>query len=163
MAIAVICWTETRFATNGEVRLAYDELVDSAGEPLLLIMGLAASRHWWPTGLCRRRGNPYSAEDLADDAIAVIDALGWDSAHLFGHSMGGAVAQRVALRHPTRVRTLTVSSSLPSDVAGFGAAIRGARLIIYPGVGHELPRPLWDTVAADVYALVDKCRTSAVG
>lgn len=291
-------WTETRYAANGEIRLAYDQLADAAGEPLLLIMGLAVSRHWWPAGLCRafadhgfavarydqrdagasthlpatsgsnpfatvlrRRGNPYTAEDMADDAIAVLDSLGWDRAHLVGHSMGGAVAQRVALRHPGRVRTLTVSSSLPGDVQGFGAtryirfgtlaklarlrypqtpegrvesglavariiaspayefdeavwregieqdvecsiaddkaqsrqvgarwhgprisqidrptlvlhgdqdpllrpsaarttaaAIRGARLVLFPGVGHELPGPLWNTVAAEVRALAD--------
>jgi pimeloyl-ACP methyl ester carboxylesterase len=38
---------------------------------------------------------------MTDDAVAVLDALGWDSAHLFGHSMGGQLAQRTALRHPT--------------------------------------------------------------
>ncbi|MGH3409765.1 MAG: alpha/beta fold hydrolase, partial [Streptosporangiaceae bacterium] len=70
----------------------------------------------------RRRSPAYTAEDMTDDAVAVLDAMGWDSAHLFGHSMGGQVAQRVALRHPDRVRSLTSSASLPSDVGDLGAA-----------------------------------------
>ncbi|NEE20487.1 alpha/beta fold hydrolase, partial [Streptomyces sp. SID7499] len=71
--------------------------------------------------LAAGRGAAYTAEDMADDAVAVMDALGWESAHLFGHSLGGVVAQRVALRHPGRVRTLTSSAALPSDVGGLGA------------------------------------------
>ncbi|MGW7096226.1 alpha/beta fold hydrolase [Streptomyces sp. NPDC054874] len=153
-------WTERRFARNGAVELAHDRLQEGAdGEPLLLVMGLAVSRHWWPGELCAAfadagfavarydqrdagestrlpkrtaRGNPfaalaagrgaaYTAEDMADDAVAVMDALGWESAHIFGQSLGGVVAQRVALRHPDRVRTLTSSAALPSDVGGLGA------------------------------------------
>jgi pimeloyl-ACP methyl ester carboxylesterase len=72
--------------------------------------------------LLHRSSAAYTAEDMADDAIAVLDALGWDSAHLSGASMGGQLAQRIALRHPERVRSITSSSSLPSDVGAIGAA-----------------------------------------
>ncbi|NGN62610.1 alpha/beta hydrolase [Streptomyces sp. A7024] len=72
------------------------------------------------TSLFRKRGEAYTAEDMADDAISVLDALGWESAHLFGQSLGGAVAQRIALRHPGRVRTLTSMSAIPGDAAGMG-------------------------------------------
>jgi len=68
------------------------------------------------------RSVAYSAEDMTDDAEAVLDALGWDSAHLFGHSMGGQLAQRTALRHRQRVRSITSSASLPSDTGGLAAA-----------------------------------------
>jgi pimeloyl-ACP methyl ester carboxylesterase len=56
---------------------------------------------------------PYSSSDMADDAVAVIDALGWDQAHLLGVSMGAGMAQILALAHPQRVRSLTLVAGLP--------------------------------------------------
>ncbi|MEV0601601.1 alpha/beta hydrolase [Streptomyces sp. NPDC050315] len=149
-------WSPVRWAENGPVRLAFDQLAEGAdGEPLLLVTGLGVNRLWVPDGLCRllaaqgfavarydqrdggesthlppaaagnplsalfgRRGEAYTAEDMADDAVAVMNALGWRSAHLLGVSLGGAVAQRVALRHPDRVRTLTTMAAVPADVSG---------------------------------------------
>jgi len=174
---------ETRYARNGEVRIAFEDLGGAGGEPLLLIMGLAVSRFWWPQGLVdelvrrgfhvaaydqrdagqsthfpdtgaaspiaavlRRRSPAYTAEDMTDDAVAVLDALGWDSAHLFGHSMGGQLAQRIALRHPGRVRSITSSASLPGGAghlqAGryvrIGTVARLARLKFPPGKDGDI-------------------------
>jgi pimeloyl-ACP methyl ester carboxylesterase len=149
----------TRYARNGDVRIAFEELGRTGGDPLLLVMGLGVSRFWWPQGfidelvrrgfhvvaydqrdagesthfpdsgasspiaaVLRRRSTAYSAEDMTGDAIAVLDALGWDYAHLFGHSMGGQLAQRTALGYPGRVASLTSSASLPSDVGSLGAS-----------------------------------------
>jgi pimeloyl-ACP methyl ester carboxylesterase len=50
---------------------------------------------------------PYRLDDLADDAAAVLEALGIDAAHVVGASMGGFVAQLLAIRHPSRVLSLT--------------------------------------------------------
>ncbi|GAA2143072.1 alpha/beta hydrolase [Kitasatospora kazusensis] len=145
----------TRFAHNGEIRIAFEDLGGQGGDPLLLVMGLGTSRFWWPDqlvgelvrrgfhvvaydqrdagesthlpdrpvgppikALLRAKPPAYSAEDLTDDAVAVMEEVGWDAAHLFGHSMGGLVAQRIAIRHPHRVRSLTTSSAVPSDVRG---------------------------------------------
>lgn len=152
-------WTTTAFAQNGGVAVAYDRLVASSGDPLLLVMGLGTSRFWWPLGLCTefsqrgfdvarydqrdagqstrmpdtstsnpfaalfgKKGDAYTAEDMTDDAIAVLDALGWQRAHVFGHSMGGTMAQRIALRHPDRVLSVTTSAAVPSDVSGLAVA-----------------------------------------
>ncbi len=148
-------WSPTTYARNGDVELAYDRLGQRGGTPLLLMMGLAISRFWWPDGLCRaladegfdvvrydqrdtgsstrfgesKRLGPwsmllgpgparYTAEDLVDDAVAVLDAVGWERAVVFGHSLGGIAAQRLALRRPERVRGLVTCDAPPSDASG---------------------------------------------
>jgi pimeloyl-ACP methyl ester carboxylesterase len=50
---------------------------------------------------------PYTLDDMADDAVGLLDALGIEKAHICGMSMGGAIAQTVAIRHPSRVRSMT--------------------------------------------------------
>jgi pimeloyl-ACP methyl ester carboxylesterase len=81
--------------------------------------------------LLQREAPAYSVEDLTDDAVAVLDALGWEGAHLFGHSMGGLIAQRVAIRHPRRVLSLATSSAVPSDATGL-SVLRYLRLARLP-------------------------------
>ena len=98
------------------------------GEPLLLIQGMSGNHlHWgddflgllhddFETIAYDHRGvghsaatdEPFTIADLADDAVALLDALDIESAHVMGISMGGMTAQEVALRHPERVRTLTL-------------------------------------------------------
>ena len=60
----------------------------------------------------------YRLSDMADDGVAVLDALGWSSAHVVGVSLGGMIAQTIAIRHPDRVRTLTSMMSTPSPRIG---------------------------------------------
>jgi pimeloyl-ACP methyl ester carboxylesterase len=139
---------DTRFAVNGDVRLAYDDLGPPGADPLLMVMGLGASRFWWPPGLLdclrehgfrpavldlrdagesSRATRRYATEDLADDAAAVLEALGWQTAHVFGMSFGGVIAQRLALRHPARVRTLTTFAAGPSDAGLLTVMVRYLR------------------------------------
>jgi pimeloyl-ACP methyl ester carboxylesterase len=53
----------------------------------------------------------WTIVDLADDAVSIMDEVGWDSAHVMGISLGGMIAQEVALRHPERVRRLVLGCS----------------------------------------------------
>ena len=110
-------------ATSDGARLYWEE--QGAGDPLLLIMGLGATHEWWArvrpalaaryrTILFDNRGvgrsdvppGPYSIPQMADDAAAVMEAAGVERAHVFGASMGGMIAQELALGHPSRVRSL---------------------------------------------------------
>ncbi|MCA0011390.1 alpha/beta fold hydrolase [Mesorhizobium sp. B292B1B] len=112
---------------------------DPADPALLLIMGAMASMLWWPEALCRKLAGaglfvlrydnrdtgrstkyppgepPYTFDDIADDAIGVLDSHGLAKAHIAGMS-GGMIAQLVALKHPSRVASLTVISSSPLGV-----------------------------------------------
>jgi pimeloyl-ACP methyl ester carboxylesterase len=59
------------------------------------------------------RAAVYRLDDMADDGVAVMDTLGWAAAHVVGISMGGMIAQVLAVNHPARVRTLTSMMSTP--------------------------------------------------
>lgn len=72
----------------------------------------------WFTTMTRPSSAPYRLEDMAEDTVAVLDALGWKSAHLVGTSLGGMIAQTIAIRHPSRVRTLTSIMSTPAARIG---------------------------------------------
>ena len=63
-------------------------------------------------------GAVYRLEDMAGDAVAVLDALGWRCAHVVGMSQGGMIAQTLAVRHPDRVRSLTSIASSPAPRLG---------------------------------------------
>lgn len=102
------------------------------GFPLVLLAGQANNHHWWDstredfhgthrtitldqrgTGASGAPRQGYSTEEFADDVIAVLDDLGVERADVYGTSMGGRVAQWVALRHPGRVRRLVLGCTTP--------------------------------------------------
>src|SRR6266480_5261228 len=111
------------FVENQGAKLYWDE--QGSGEPLLLIMGLSYPSYMWHRsrtvfansyrtialdnrGVGQSDVTPgiYSIALMASDAAAVLHAAGVESAHVFGVSMGGMIAQEFALQYPKRVRSL---------------------------------------------------------
>lgn len=110
------------------------------GEPKLFDM------IWRP-----KKAASYSLEDMATDAVAVLDQLGWRSAHIVGGSLGGMIAQQIAISYPNRVRSLTSIMSSPS------AKIGRAKIRFSIKIGGLFAQPLHnETEAADRQVAVFK-------
>jgi pimeloyl-ACP methyl ester carboxylesterase len=121
----------TGFADANGARLYYE--VYGEGEPLLLITGLGMNHLRWadevpvyapefkvivfdPRGTGQSsfpEGVELTMALMADDAAALLDALGVDAAHVYGSSLGGMVAQEMTLRHPEKVRSLILGATTP--------------------------------------------------
>jgi pimeloyl-ACP methyl ester carboxylesterase len=80
---------------------------------------------------------PYALTDLADDTVGLLDALGLDAVHLVGASMGGMIAQLVALRAPERVRTLTSIMSTTGAPSVGGPSDAALALLLTPPAGDR--------------------------
>jgi 3-oxoadipate enol-lactonase len=149
----------------GGTELYYER--SGSGDPLLLIQGMSATHVAWgpaflaglePSFECivfdnrgmGRSGQaelPFDVADMAADAVALLDALGVETAHVAGISMGGAIAQEVALRHPERVRTLALGATFcggpegtlmdPEDLQMLGAAYAS-------GEPEQVFRAMWE-------------------
>jgi pimeloyl-ACP methyl ester carboxylesterase len=145
----------------GGAQLCTEAFGDAGDPPVLLIMGMGASMVWWDEGFCERLadgrryvirydhrdtglsttynpGSPgYGSAELVADAGAILDGYGIDAAHVVGLSMGGALAQVVALDEPHRVRSLVlittgpavpVARSLPGSSAEYRRFLADARV-----------------------------------
>ena len=137
------------------------------GEPLLLIQGMSATHLTWGRpflselephfdcivfdnrgmGLSGKAELPFSIADMAADTAALLDALELETAHVVGISMGGMIAQELALAHPERIRTLTIGASYcggpngslmaPEDLQMLGAAYAS-------GEPEQVFRAMWE-------------------
>jgi 3-oxoadipate enol-lactonase len=116
--------------TVGDIEIHYE--IQGSGAPLLMIMGLSFSRRDWgekftellarnyqiilfdnrDAGQTSRSNRPYSIADMADDAVGLLDALNIPKAHVFGASMGGAIAQQFALKYPHKLDKLILGCTM---------------------------------------------------
>ncbi len=99
----------------------------------------------------------YSTRLFAQDAIALMDALGLPAAHVLGHSMGGRVAQWMALEHPERIRTLILAASGPGQFRDDRPVTRGipvhaAREMIELGYERYMREHIRDTFFTPEFA-----------
>jgi pimeloyl-ACP methyl ester carboxylesterase len=74
----------------------------------------------------------YTLGDMADDAVGLLDALGLASAHVVGASLGGMIAQTVAIRHPQRVRSLTSIMSTTGEPGAANPTEEAAAVLVSP-------------------------------
>jgi len=139
------------FIQNQGAKIYWDERGD--GEPLLLIMGLAYPSDMWyrtrpvlaakfRTIALDNRGvgrsdmppGPYPIALMASDAAAVLDAAGVESAHVYGVSMGGMIAQELTLQNPKRVRSLILGCTAGGGPTAVQADPEVGQMIMARGV-----------------------------
>lgn len=131
-----------RMIPAGDAQLCAEAFGSPDDPAILLIGGAAASMDYWEAEFCSRlaaagryvirydfrdtgrstaypAGSPgYTGDDLVTDALAVLDGYGLTAAHLYGISMGGGIAQQLAVEQPERVLTLTLQSTNPAGPGG---------------------------------------------
>jgi len=114
--------------TSGDIEIAY--LEEGRGDPLVLVMGLGADKSAWRlhldayrqrfrcfavdnrgAGESSKPAGPYSTAQMADDYAGLVRSLGLGPVRVVGISMGGAIAQELALRHPDLVERMVIASS----------------------------------------------------
>jgi 3-oxoadipate enol-lactonase len=131
----------------GELEIFYD--VEGEGEPVVTLMGLGGEHRAWDlqrAELARRHRvilidnrdagasdeaqGGYGTGDMAADALGILDQLGVERFHVVGASMGGAIAQHLALQAPTRVATLVLASTWARTDPFLAAVFTGWRLLV---------------------------------
>lgn len=184
--------SEDLFVEIEDVKLCYRVEGDSSHPPVLLIMGLNSQLIHWPqqlvdklkekyrvirfdnrdSGLTRwRTGEPpadgYSLGDMADDAIQLLDHLGIDEANIVGASMGGMIAQRLAINYPARARSLCSIMSTTGNIwVGYAQPGVIAELIEEPpsdqegAINHIVA--LYALIGSDTYAAEEGPRRRAL-
>ena len=170
--------TQDSAVADDGTRLAYQYA--GQGRPLLLLAGQANNHHWWDrvggdfheahrtitmdyrgTGASGKPEGPYSTGLFAEDAIAVLDALGIEQADVYGTSMGGRTAQHLAARHPDRVRRLILGCTTPGGLQAFerDASVRRALAQRDPEAVREvladlMYTPAWRTANPGPYTVL---------
>jgi len=172
--------TGMRAEING-AELCVDTIGDPEHPAVLLIMGAAGSMDRWEEPFCARLaaagryvirydqrdtggsttyppGKPgYTSDDLIADAVGILDHLGIERAHIVGLSGGGVIAQRIAVDHPERVRTVTLMSTSPAGTGGPELPPMSDALRAVFSRDEQPPEPDWsDREAAISYLIEDE-------
>ncbi len=158
--------TEQTVTIDG-IDLCYEVFGVPADATVLLIAGGAQSMIWWEEEFCSRLaeagrrvvrydhrdtgrstssppGRPsYTAHDLTTDPLRILDALGVGRAHVVGLSMGGGIAQRIALEHAERVSTLCLASTSPAVPAEHDRRLPPPRPQVMATFTDPGPEPDW--------------------
>ena len=160
----------------GEIELSYER--SGSGPPLLMIMGMSGTALSWGeqfleplrdefetilydhrgVGSSSRMEEPFTIAQLAADALALLAALEIDSAHILGISMGGMIAQELALSHPERVRTLTLGCTY---CGGEGSALANGDVMgrlaeaMFSGDRARMIRASWEANLSPGFAADD--------
>jgi pimeloyl-ACP methyl ester carboxylesterase len=181
---------------NGEVEIYYEAFGDPASPTLLLVNGLGSQCINYAEEWCRLfcdqgfrvvrfdnrdvglstklEGVDYSLADMADDAVAVLDAVGEDRAHVMGCSMGGMIVQRLAIDHADRLLSVTSVMSRTGE-PGYGDSSEAALAVLMAPpaesrsayIDHQVAalgvygsKPEWldeDAIRARAGAAYDRC------
>src|SRR6185369_7086885 len=134
-----------------DIEMYYEE--HGQGNPLLCIMGFATDSTGWllqtpafaehhrtiifdnrGVGRSSKPGGAYTIHEMADDAVALLDHLKIERTDVLGLSMGGMIAQELALRHPSRVRKLVLAATFPEP----DAATEENRKVIFGQLGGTI-------------------------
>ena len=169
---------DRRIVRANGVDLYVETFGDPASPALLLIGGAESPMDWWEDELCERLaagaryvirydlrdtgqsvtyepGAPkYTGSDLVADVVGLLDALGVPRAHLVGISMGGGIAQEVALVHPARVASLTLISTSPAVAGRAERNLPAASAEVKALFADPPPRPDWSDRAAVIEYMV---------
>ena len=157
----------------GEIELDYER--SGAGPPLLLIMGLSGTALSWGEpflqelrqdfdviaydhrgiGASSRLDGPITIRELAQDAAGLLEALELDSAHVLGISMGGMIAQELALAQPERIRTLALGCTYCGGPGSVRASEQVWARVIAAGQSGDrelVMRTMWEINVSAAFA-----------
>lgn len=137
----------------GDAEIYYE--IHGEGEPVLLVAGLGGAGSYWApnvpafakhyktilhdhrgTGQSTHSRIKYSVEQMTDDLVRLMDALGIDRAHLVGHSTGGAIGQVMAIEHPDRLKSMVLYASW-TKADPFMRRVMAARRTLLTASGAE--------------------------
>ena len=187
-------------ARNGAVEIYYEEFGDQTAPTLLLVNGLGSQCLNYAVEWCqlfcdegfhvvrfdnrdvglstKLDGTDYTLADMADDAVAVLDAVGADRGHVMGCSMGGMIVQRLAIDHTDRVLSMTSVMSRTGEAGSGDSSPEALEFLLAPPApsraayidrqvaAHHVygSKPEWlddDAIRARAAAAYDRCFSPA--